>query len=214
MRRRKLNYDCPLHITGRCINKMQYPIPLDQTWRIYLYYLREIQKRYKIEIISFVLMSNHFHLIAAFPKKNISETMKFFMRETSKSINGKAGRINQLYGRPYFASCLITSSYFLAAYKYVYRNPIVKKICLKAEHYPYSTLFSKVHGHSNILCKDMLFDMTDTESLLRWINTTFSNNDVSEIKTNIKKQVFLPSLKSDLQKNIRKEASLFGLMSE
>jgi putative transposase len=201
MRKRHHNFSYPIHITGRCINKMPYPIELSDVWKIYEYYLIEINRHFAIEINAFVLMPNHFHLIASAPKGNLSEAMCFFMRETSKNISRRAGRINQLYGRPYFSSSLQTINYFYIAYKYVYRNPVKAGLSKKAQEYIYSTLNN---SNSCIPINDPLLGNDKKLELYSWINNAFSPEIENEIKKNIRKQIFMPA-KDSLLSNLELE---------
>jgi putative transposase len=118
----------PFHITARSINK-EWFVDIDEVWLIFENYLYYLKVAYDVEIFSFVLMSNHFHLLARFPKANASLAMQYFMRETSKRISKPAERINQVYGGRFFRSAINTHHYYNHVYKYVYRNPVDAKLC-------------------------------------------------------------------------------------
>ena len=118
------NSDFPFHITGRCINKDWFSMPLHEVWTIMSDQLYFLHHAFEFEILSFVLMSNHFHLMVRTPKANLADGMAYFMRETSRSIIKDSERINQTYGSRY-GRCLIHSNHHLMnAYKYIYHNPV------------------------------------------------------------------------------------------
>jgi len=61
---------------------------------------------------------------------NLSPAMQFFMREVSKQIGRHSGRINRLWGSPFFSSVISSPHYFLHAYKYTYRNPVAAAVVI------------------------------------------------------------------------------------
>jgi len=83
---RQLDADYPIQITARCNNKEIFPVPLDEAWDLFSNYLHFIHSAFEIKIHSFVLMSNHFHLIASDPNLNLSKAMGIFMKEIGNRI--------------------------------------------------------------------------------------------------------------------------------
>lgn len=180
-RRKPYSSDFPLHIVARCSNKEWFQIPLNQVWETYSNHLFYLKHWFNFKIHSFVLMPNHFHLICEAPEGNLAIAMNYFMRETSRELGKRSGRINQIYGRPYFASTLKTNHYFLNAYKYVYRNPIEARLCTTAEAYPFSTLHSTLGLAQHTIpthVDENLFQ--DTKKHLRWINTAYESQDLKQ----------------------------------
>lgn len=174
--------DCPYHIVARTSNKDWFEVPMPVLWDLFSNHLHSLHHWSGFQIHSFVLMNNHFHLIATIPNGNCGIAMNYFMRETSKSIARMSGRINQIYGRPYYASALKTNHYYLNAYKYLYRNPVDAGLCKKVESYPYSTLNCLLGlSKANIpIAEDtLLFD--DTESNLKWLNKEYPSEDIRKI---------------------------------
>src|SRR3990167_2337764 len=86
----------PYHITGRSNNKDWFYLPLPEIWSLLTENLGIVSETYQLKIHSFVLMSNHFHLMATTPDSNLGDVMKYFMRESAKSVNRTANRTNHL----------------------------------------------------------------------------------------------------------------------
>ncbi len=180
--RPKPSSDFPFHITARCTNKEWYSFPIPDVWDVYSDYLFLMHHPFKLQIHCFILMNNHFHLIASTPLANLSKIMEYFMRETSRELGRLSGRINQIYGRPYFASQLSTYHYFLNAYKCAYRNPVDAGICTLAETYLYSTLIPLVGlSHTKIPVSEDTLLFSDVENQLDWINRPYPNPQTREI---------------------------------
>lgn len=193
MPRKKREYSSiyPYHLSARCINRSWFRIPIDDVWDIFCDYLYFIKFAYKIDIHSFVLMNNHFHMLATFPDGNISECMNYFMREVSKEITRKSGRINQTFGGPFHSSLIKSHHYYLHAYKYVYRNPVEAGLCENADLYKYSTL-SGLIGNSSLVIPvindETLF--SDFEGTLNWINKGYLNDHKEKIQAALKRTEF------------------------
>lgn len=181
----------PYHIAARSSNRERYPISLDEIWKIYCNFLWLTHLKYELHIHAFVLMPNHFHMLAATPNANLSEAMNYFISQSSKEINRAAYRINQIQGTRFFRSLIKSSHYYSHAYKYVYRNPVKAGLSNKVENYRYSTL--------QMFCGLQSFDlplepdrelMSDIDSTLKWLNKRPTDSHWLEIKRALKHSEF------------------------
>lgn len=168
----------PYHVTARSHNKNWFPLEIEKSWAIFSRYLYFISLAYGIRIHSFVLMSNHFHLLLATPHANLDQAMNYFMREVSKAFGAETKQENQIFGGPYHWSLIRNPLHYQHAYKYVYRNPVEAKICRKVQDYPYST-FKMVLG-----LEKMEFPVFDNMALIQnpdkvisWLNTPYPSDD-------------------------------------
>ena len=187
------NSEIPFHISARCANKEWFHIPMEETWSICSDFLHFIHHAESIRIHNFVLMNNHFHLIASTPQANLGRAMGYFMRETSREFGRVSGRINRIYGRPYHASLLNSYHYYLNAYKYVYRNPVDAGLCHRAEEYRFSTLHSLLgQSHTIIPVLEDTLLHGDVERELNWINTSYPEEQIRQtIRKALRRRVFV-----------------------
>lgn len=164
----------PYHISARCINREWFSLPIEVVWSVMEDYLYLTAKEFDLRIHAFVLMSNHFHLIATAPLGNLSRALLYFMRESSRELTRLAGRINQTYGARNHKTHINSFHHFMNTYKYVYQNPLRAGLCRRVEDYPYSTL-NGLCGLNQItipLVEDtLLFTPNFDESTLKWLNT-------------------------------------------
>lgn len=79
-----LQSEFPYNISARCINREWFNIPMNEVWDIFCHEITETHKKHNLLIHSFILMSNHYHLIASTPDSNISQCMQHFMRECGR----------------------------------------------------------------------------------------------------------------------------------
>lgn len=186
-----LQSEYPYHITARCINREWFNIPMPLVWQIFCEELNETKKQKTLLIHSFVLMTNHFHLIASTPNANISECMHHFMGRTSRRLTSAGNRINETFAGRHYKCILGHHNYYLNAYKYIYRNPVAAKICQRAEQYPYSTLPGKL-GLTNLLIKtekDFLLSKNPNETV-KWLNTEPDPQKLEGVRFGLKRPYF------------------------
>lgn len=180
----------PYHIFARSNNKDWFALNLDTVFSIYCEVLNKTIKNYNFEVHSFVLMSNHFHMMMSTPDANVSEGMRYFMTETSRKIARESKRINRIYGARY-GSCIIKSSeHYYYAYKYVYRNPVEAKLCMKVENYKWSTIHSR---QINLSKNKNGFDeyiAVDKDTYLYWLNEKFEESLSRGVKRALSKKEF------------------------
>ena len=132
-----------------------------------------------IEICAWVLMNNHFHLLVSTPDANLDRAMNYLMRETSRVIGWRAGRINQVYGGPYNWSVLMSQHYYLNAYKYVYRNPVEAGLATAVENYKFSTLPGLLGAQLLVIpVEDDEILFSDANQKLAWLNESYPNEQI------------------------------------
>lgn len=194
MARRISKFDptTPYHISSRCINREWFGLSMELVWKIMSDHLYFAKHSYQIKIFSFVLMNNHFHLLAQAPENNFSEAMAYFLRESSKDLTKCSGRLNQTWGGRFFRSRLGSYHYFMQAYKYVYQNPLRAKICQNVEEYPFGTLAGLLGFQKLILPLEydsVLFD-NDLIETLSWLNRSPEKDDCEAIRKALQKRDF------------------------
>lgn len=133
-------------------------------------------------------MNNHFHLLLLSPKEDIDRVMYFLMKNMTKTIQKRSGRINRIFGGRYKGCVIEKERYLLNVYKYIYRNPIAAGIVSRAEDYPYSSFsyeLSKVPLKVEI---ESLFGKT--LDLLDWVNQSYKQEEAESIAYGLKRTNF------------------------
>lgn len=183
MRRRARDFSTtsPFHMTGRTVNAEPFPCDLSEVWKIFCEELYMSSILYKIQIHAFVLMPNHFHLLLTNQESNWALFSRYFLRQVSLRINEVAMRMNQNFGGSHFRCEISSYHYYTHAYKYIYRNPVQKKLCLRAEEYEFSSLRMSLEGRLEFPVFDSIL-IDDPEGTLNWINTAPSADHLALIK--------------------------------
>jgi putative transposase len=79
---------------------------------------------YGVEILGYVLMRNHFHLLLRTPRANLQEFMRHFNISYTSYFNRRYHRPGHLFQGRYKSFLIDADSYLLAALRYVHLNPV------------------------------------------------------------------------------------------
>ena len=176
----------PYHVTTRTHQQEFFQLHLQEVWEIAQEALKESFQLYRIELISFVLMGNHYHMMLITPDGNIDYFMYEFNKRFALKLKKKTQQLNQIFGSRYKWSLIRTRSYYMNCYRYIYQNPIRANVVKKAEEYPFSTLYYiKNHLQFSIPIHDQ-FGFKDKYTL-EWINQKISEDEVIKIKKDMKR---------------------------
>lgn len=178
----------PYHISCRSNNKEWFYLPIQDVWRHCIELLNLGQAKFQINIHSFVLMNNHYHLLIDTPLANIDKFMQFFNKNLSCRISRDAGRINRIFGSSYKWTLIKSDNYYNNVFRYVYQNPVKAMLVGKCEDYTYSSLQQKIHKYSSIKKINLL--ETTLKFDLSWLNTPLGNSNTKTIKRGLKSAIY------------------------
>ncbi len=141
----------PWHIIQRGNNRAAC-FYADEDYRFYLSTLKEQSDIYGCTVHSYVLMTNHVHLLLT-PKKKDSAAllMKHLGQRYVQYINRTYQRSGTLWdGR--FRSCLTQSEeYVLLCYRYIELNPVRANMVAHPREYTWSSYLANAEGRKNDL---------------------------------------------------------------
>ncbi len=126
------------HITQRGVRSMDIFFE-DEDRDVYIALLKDQSERVGLEFVGYCLMTNHIHLLLIPSqedslRRGIGEAHRLYTRH----VNFREKTYGHLFqGR--FYSCPLDTSHFLAAARYVERNPVRVKMCKQAKDYKWSS---------------------------------------------------------------------------
>ena len=157
----------PHHVIQRGNNRQ--PIVLDDADRLRLLaLLAEHTARCKVALHAYVLMDNHFHLLATPETQDgLPQLMQAVGRSYVRYFNNRHGRSGTLWEGRYKSTVIETDSYFLPCMVYIDLNPVRAGIEAEPAQYPWSS-----HRH----CIGQGVDKLVTPHALLWSlgNTPFA----------------------------------------
>ncbi|PIQ59832.1 MAG: hypothetical protein COW00_09375 [Bdellovibrio sp. CG12_big_fil_rev_8_21_14_0_65_39_13] len=185
------------HIYNRSNNKDWFQIPLNQVWDICRESLLMASDKFNFQLHAFVLMGNHYHMLATFPDSNIDKVMYEFGRNFSMKLRNRSGRINRMFGDRYKWSIVQQQSYLSNVVKYVYQNPLRAGLCARCEDYNYST-YSKFGKES---FADMKIQplLEEGEEFKDWINNQMNSDQLDCMRRGMKRSEFKLRSKGDMK---------------
>ena len=105
----------------------------------YLGFLVELKSKYGFQLLGYVLMDNHYHLliqVGDVPLQKIIYRQNMFY---SRYFNRKYNRTGHLYGERYKASLIQDEKYAFAVLRYIHWNPVNAKVLTSVSEYPWSS---------------------------------------------------------------------------
>ncbi|MFH1768661.1 MAG: transposase [Candidatus Omnitrophota bacterium] len=109
----------------------------------YLYFLRllkDVVKKFNLELFSFALLPNHLHLLLRIKETNLSQAMKNLFERYAKYFNEKNQRKGHVFCGRYRASLCNDDRYLIAVSIYIHLNPYNSGICSDYKTYRWSSL--------------------------------------------------------------------------
>ena len=167
----------PYHVTIRSNNKEWFDLPMKLVWKICIDALRQASFKYPVKIDSFVLMSNHYHLLLYTPNADIDKFMSVLNSTISREIRSYTGRINRIFGDRYRWKLINCDQYYQNVIRYVFQNPIKAKITKRCEDYLYSTLYYQL---KNIEIGFTLPTKFIGSRFIEFINDDFESSEISK----------------------------------
>lgn len=175
------------HITTRVHNREWFPLPLPKVWQRCLESMTLANDKHPIELISFVLMSNHYHMMLKTPDENLDLFMYEFNKNFSAKIRSDSQRINQVFGGRYKWCLILSRQYSFNCYRYVYQNPLRAGLVDRCENYPFSTLHHIHHSKDFPLQLHDPYGFKD-EYGLNWLNERITDEEAKAVRNGLRKR--------------------------
>jgi putative transposase len=141
-KRRALQPYSYYHIYNRGNNRYKvFRQPEDK--QVFLNMLFEYQKSYKIKIIAYCIMNNHFHLIikTGVCPRELSLLMQAFMTKFCIYINRKYDRVGHVFQGRYNAKLVKSSLGLERLKKYLKQNPVKEGLVKDPEDYKWTRVW-------------------------------------------------------------------------
>ena len=101
--------------------------------------LKQINQNHEIDLISFVLMPNHLHLLLEQNEANLHKAMRELFSRYARRHNKKYERKGHLFGGRYRQAVCLDESYFIAVSLYIHLNPVRAGLVAHPREYRWSS---------------------------------------------------------------------------
>ena len=108
----------------------------------FLEYLAKDNERFAINIHSYCIMTDHYHLIVETPQPNLSLAVQWLNVSYATYYNKKHRRNGHLFQGRFKAILINADEYIIQLSRYIHLNPVRAKKVLKPGDYPWSSYLS------------------------------------------------------------------------
>ena len=166
-------------------------------YRKFLELLGECSKLFNIEIHSFSLIPNHYHLLIHTLKANLSRCMRYINGVYTQHINRKYSIEGSLFkGR--FKSILIDKdSYLLELVRYIHRNPLKAKLEKRIGEYEWTSHRGYIDNRERpewLKTEHVLCEFSEHEKEARRLFNAFVNKEVPKDLSKVLESVKWPAI--------------------
>jgi putative transposase len=146
--------DQPHHIIQRG-NDRRVIFRDDDDHRIFLAWLADAARQFKVAIHAYVLMPNHLHLLASpADKDGLSRMMQWVGRHYVPYFNRKYERVGTLYQGRFKATVIDSERYLMTCCRYIELNPVRAALVADPADFPWSSY----HHHAGIQANPLVSD--------------------------------------------------------
>jgi len=126
------------HVIDRGIERRTiFAIPAD--YERFLALCAALRERFKVDILAYCVLPNHYHLLLRTSLANLSRFMKELNGDYSKYYNIRCGRIGPLFAGRYKALLIQDDAYALAVSRYIHLNPVKAGLAEHPQQYEWSS---------------------------------------------------------------------------
>lgn len=214
-RRNRLIYNGAIyHIYQRGNNK-EFIFEDDNMKSFILHTLEKYQRKLDYEVLAYVIMNNHYHLLLRANESPIGDIMFYLNNPLGKYVNGKLNRTGHVFEGRYKCKLVENDAYLIWLLRYIHRNPVKANICSNVDDYKWTShYFYKNQIKSYINTEFILSKLGESveaavKRYLALVSSPGNDND-NDRDYNITKEIFnlkeLPNLNvsSDAPKYNRK----------
>ena len=177
------------HITSRGNEKGEI-FKEDSDYKEFINILENEITKFNVDIHSFVLMKNHYHLLIQTNKANLSNFMHNLNTTYTIYFNNKYRRIGHLFQGRYKSIVCDKESYLLELARYIHLNPVRANIVNKVIEYPYSSFNSFLNDKIYpFVKKEILEIFSNDENKARELFVEFTNGGINKKREEIFKNL-------------------------
>ena len=112
----------------------------DSDYLRFLALLKRAASLYRLDVASFVLMTNHVHILVKINKKNLDRSMKYVFQRYAQYFNKKYNRKGHVFCGVYRATLVDSKRYLLTASLYIHLNPYKAGLVIEPIDYRWSSI--------------------------------------------------------------------------
>ena len=189
---RKISETGVYHIILRGINRQSIFIN-EEDYDYFLYTLLRYKKISNFKIFSYILMTNHLHILLKVCDEPLSLIMKRICGSYVYFFNHKYNRIGNLFQDRFKSKPVENDIYLLTVLRYIHQNPLKARIVKNIKDYKWSSyneyLRKDISRINKLVDKEYIFDLfriDKKDPIIEFIKFNKLNNDDNCLNLNNK----------------------------
>ena len=144
----------------------------------FLYKLKETKEKYNLEIFSYCLMENHYHLLIRTPKSNLTKAMHYLNASYTNWFKAKHDIVGPIFQGRYKSILVEDESYLLTLSSYIHLNPLRAEKVEYLKDYKYNSYNEYINKtENNLVDKNLLLSkFEDIERFKEFIYEWYEHN--------------------------------------
>ena len=134
---------------------------------------------------AFVIMPNHWHLLLkTYEDGSLSRLMRQISQIHTQHFHIQRRNIGSghLYQGRFKSHLIDSDNYFLAAIKYIERNPVAAKLCNRVEDWRWSSAYHRNNHTTRVLHLDADLLLPLPKDYTKWVNTLSNPTEVEDVR--------------------------------
>jgi REP element-mobilizing transposase RayT len=120
---------------SKCVDDQFLLAPSPEVYTLVFLFLAKMVELYDVELIGFVFMGNHFHLLVRLNEDRLPDIMRDFKGGLAKALNQLHGRRGALWMERYHDDAVLDDDACDSALHYLHANPVRAHLVERAEDY-------------------------------------------------------------------------------
>ena len=125
------------HVTTHAVESLDL-YTADGERELFLSILDRVVDKLKLVVHTYVLMTNHYHLLVSTPNANLADCMHRLNGDYALWVNKLRKRRGHVFDARYCPTPIERDEHLMEVIRYVVLNPVRAGICTRAEDWPWS----------------------------------------------------------------------------
>lgn len=177
------------HVLNRSVGRMKM-FRRETDFQAFERIIHETRQRHPIRILSYCILSNHWHFVV-WPERDDQVTAFFRWLTHTHAMRWRVSHHTVGYGHLYqgrFKSFPVeTDEHLLTVCRYVERNPVPAGLVERAERWPWSALWVRLHGDARQKSILSPWPVNRPRDWTERVNDPLNESELEAVRTSLKR---------------------------
>lgn len=117
-------------------------------FKAFLHIFHQLHEKFPFELVSYCLMTNHFHLQMRSQEASISKIMALINKRYADYYNTRYRLTGHVFEKRFYDKMIEDKEGMIEVSRYIHLNPVQAKMVKRPEHYPWSSYYLYLYPNS------------------------------------------------------------------